>query len=598
MTVNPRVELDTIRVSDIYLREAPAPGFFDLQFGLSWGGSWRFDPTRRGGNWDAAWVFVKFQRRPVVKASPELDEALSGGDPLQVTSRLREQGLDFDQPLRATPIEEGWLVRSSILQKPQQPGVQTESQDITIKVLRCTDETATDETTTDATRITRRSFDWTQAMIEQVVNCPKGAVVVPGDGRLGVFVHRNSKNLGLGPVKFKDIDLRLHLTDGSTPQVEDLSVAVFALNMVYIPEGPFWAGDYRGQVDQAFFDSCSLNDPEGTWAYQVDSEAQIEVGDADGDCPEGEKLLYYRSNPPLRAGGDQCGPIPEAFPKGFQAFYVMKSHVTQGEYADFVNYLPTTAKTQRYPYEEGAYRYTIARDRSMRRIARRPLRACNFLAWADGIAFAAWACLRPLSELEFEKACRGPLLPVTREYAWGNTELVPAQIIVGPGTTEVAVSGNCNVDNTFILFNGGDGASGPVRDNSLIISGSPDVETQVPIEEGFDLRTATGASYYGVLGMSGNLWEQCVTVGNPQGRAFTGKNGTGQLSLAGSAPARELSWPNDIGIGAGFRGGTWFTDSLKARLADRTYAAGLRGYFFRSLDTGFRCATTAPADDE
>jgi len=38
--------------------------------------------------------------------------------------------------------------------------------------------------------------------------------------------------------------------------------------------------------------------------------------------------------------------------------------------------------------------------------------ACNLLSWWDGAKFAAWAGLRPMSELEYEKACRGPLKPV------------------------------------------------------------------------------------------------------------------------------------------------------------------------------------------
>jgi hypothetical protein len=39
-------------------------------------------------------------------------------------------------------------------------------------------------------------------------------------------------------------------------------------------------------------------------------------------------------------------------------------------------------------------------------------------------AFADWSGLRPMSELEYEKACRGYNTPaVPNEYAWGNAKL-------------------------------------------------------------------------------------------------------------------------------------------------------------------------------
>ena len=40
-----------------------------------------------------------------------------------------------------------------------------------------------------------------------------------------------------------------------------------------------------------------------------------------------------------------------------------------------------------------------------------------------GVAFADWAGLRSMTELEYEKACRGPLEPVAGEYAFGTNEI-------------------------------------------------------------------------------------------------------------------------------------------------------------------------------
>ncbi len=56
-----------------------------------------------------------------------------------------------------------------------------------------------------------------------------------------------------------------------------------------------------------------------------------------------------------------------------------------------------------------------------------PDRACNRVLWHDGATYADWAGLRPMTELECEKACRGPVYPVTGEYAWGNTTFSRAE---------------------------------------------------------------------------------------------------------------------------------------------------------------------------
>src|SRR5208283_4202281 len=52
--------------------------------------------------------------------------------------------------------------------------------------------------------------------------------------------------------------------------------------------------------------------------------------------------------------------------------------------------------------------------------------AMNYSYWLDAAAYAAWAGLRPYTELEYEKAARGPITPVNGEYAWGSTGITNA----------------------------------------------------------------------------------------------------------------------------------------------------------------------------
>ena len=44
----------------------------------------------------------------------------------------------------------------------------------------------------------------------------------------------------------------------------------------------------------------------------------------------------------------------------------------------------------------------------------------NYVSFTDGLAFTDWAALRPITELEYEKAARGPSEPIDAEFVWGT----------------------------------------------------------------------------------------------------------------------------------------------------------------------------------
>ena len=439
--------------------------------------------------------------------------------------------------------------------------------------------------------------NWGPAHFETDANSylgPVDSVIAPAEDGLGFFVYRRAP--GRGPVSFRGIAVTFaDDTAQFIAESEELDVAVMAIRMVYIPEGPFWVGDPTGVRGPTNCFYAPESQDTSNLAYQVASEAAIDIGKESGQ-------LYYKDN---GYGGDQKGPIPAEFPKGTEPFYIMRDHVTQSHYARFINLLPSTAKTIRYPYlGEGAFRFTIYTDRSGNRTATRGRRPCNYLSWADGTAYADWAALRPMTELEFTKACRGLADPVEDEFAWGNTCIELAQIILGHESVESVVSGNCNIGNANVPFDGGDGGQGPVRSDVLLMQGAPDAVFFFKDHELYHdptisrIRQESGVSYYGVMGLSGNLWEYAVSVGSPEGRAFTGKHGNGNLDSSGSPDYDDLCWPGVDCNGVGFRGGSWYTDEALGRVADRSYGGGLPGYIFRSHDTGFRCARTAPADAE
>ncbi|MDX9867462.1 MAG: hypothetical protein RBT78_06010, partial [Kiritimatiellia bacterium] len=96
-------------------------------------------------------------------------------------------------------------------------------------------------------------------------------------------------------------------------------------------------------------------------------------------------------------------------------------------------------------------------------------------------------------------------------------------------------------------------------------------------------REQAGAGYWGILELTGNLFERCKTVGNDAGRTFDGVHGTGALTDSGSA--QNATWANGMGRrGGGFSSNTVVSDRYLASHADNS----------RYFPFGFRCVRTAP----
>ena len=382
-------------------------------------------------------------------------------------------------------------------------------------------------------------------------------IIVPADKK-GAFLRRSA--FGSGNVSASSIQFVWDYGTDGVIGTSTVRVKVFAIEMVYIPAGSFYIGS-GGSETAAFYTYPTTTNP-----YLISSESAITVGTSSGN-------LYY---PSTTYGGDQSGPIPEDFPKGYAAFYIMKYEVSQGQYVDFLNTLTSTQASARYPNNNGNYRHTISGSYP-NYSASRPDRACNYLSWADLCAYADWAALRPFTELEFEKAARGPSVPTPNEYVWGNTNITQAVTISGTedGTETITTTGaNCNYGSA--TFSGGDAGQGPLR-CGIFATGS-------------STRISSGGSYYGVMELSGNLWERPVSVGNSTGRVFTGLHGDGVLS--GSGYADVTNWPGSDATGGGYRGGYWNNDASRVRTSDRNSAANTNSG--RSDNYGARAARTSP----
>jgi formylglycine-generating enzyme required for sulfatase activity len=270
----------------------------------------------------------------------------------------------------------------------------------------------------------------------------------------------------------------------------------------------------------------------------------------------------------------QTAPANASWPNGYGAFYCMKYEVTQQQYVDFLNTLTQTQATARkYTLNPLANRYAITGTAVGSYMTTNPNVACNYLGWGDDAAYADWSGLRPMTELEFEKACRGPLAAVTGEYAWGTADVAgSAYTLSGAGTASEGIATNYSTTagNAMNATTKVSGNNGPVRVGIF--------------SNGTSGRLSAGASYWGIMELSGNLWERPVTIADATGRAFTGTHGDGVLASSGDADA--ATWPGTNAVGAGWSGGSWFSGTVFMQVSDRNNAGTWNSY--RTRDFGFR----------
>lgn len=236
---------------------------------------------------------------------------------------------------------------------------------------------------------------------DRVVN-PAG--FVPGEGtpieivvsedRVGMFIRLAAD--GNGTVSAKGVTVSVEPTTDNRPPTTE--IRAFGIEMAYIAEGPFSLGSYGREWNRFFkWTGDGLETP----PYRVTGSGPIPTGRREG-------ALWAVALQP-----EDGGEIPTTFPNGYAAFYCTKlPFINLGQYADFLNTLTPALVGKRY--QEGGHGRWIRREGKPDAAVFTPSKPAEYLqwlSWADGAAYAAWAGLRPMTDLEYEKMVRGPQEP-------------------------------------------------------------------------------------------------------------------------------------------------------------------------------------------
>lgn len=381
---------------------------------------------------------------------------------------------------------------------------------------------------------------------------------------IGTFIRRGTD--GTGTFSATGVQLRWNYAQQGIAFNDLAEVRVFGIEMVHVNQGAFAAGS--GGTESSAFTLTTINTATATMAPSGTGS----LGGQSGGFPTG-----------------QTAPTTASWPNGFNAFYCMKYEVSQQGYVDFLNTLTYTQQVTRTanapnsaagtgalstgntsrngvdiqtpgvdPTTPAVYACNLDGDAVFGEAVDGKDIGCNYLSWGDMTAYLDWSGLRPLTELEFEKACRGTLSPIPNEYPWGTTGIsANVYTLVNSGSTNEGIATNYSttLGNAVYLLGG---ISGPLRVGIFAANA------------GNSGRVTAGASYYGVMELGGNVIERPVTIGNASGKAFTGTHGNGSLATNGDQDV--ANWPLPSALGSGFRGGAWASDAVRLQVSDRNAA--------------------------
>jgi formylglycine-generating enzyme required for sulfatase activity len=423
---------------------------------------------------------------------------------------------------------------------------------------------------------------------------PSGATASQADTK-GLFIYRDAN--GTGNLSLTGVQLRWNYGTDGVGDEEKIYVKVFAVEMVLVPQGDFQVGS-GGQNTGEFRRANDVSSSSTATTFTITSSAPTFQGNNSSSSAANLSTRLGAGND--LSTGTTTATLGAGYPTGYAAFYCMKYEISQGQYRDFLNTLTYTQQVTRTASAPNSavgtgalissgtarngieiktastssttpavYGCDLSNNNTFDEAADGEWIACNYLSWGDIAAYLDWAALRPMTELEYEKACRGNLPPVVNEYAWGVASATNVSSLLNTSqSTEASNTSGANLVSNSAF------STGPVK-VGIFATGS-------------STRIQAGSGYYGIMELSGNVWEQTVPISTANARSFSNVMGDGTLATDGNAVV--TTWPvsSDVGI----RGGSYTSAGALNYVSDRTSISA--GVTARNNNVGGRGVRATP----
>jgi formylglycine-generating enzyme required for sulfatase activity len=307
--------------------------------------------------------------------------------------------------------------------------------------------------------------------------------------KIGSWIYRSTQ--GSGTFNSTNMQLQWNYGLSGLNDVTGLEVRVYAVEMVYVPQGDF-------NVAKSF------NIPGSDYPY-----SNFGIASASGD---NFPVINTKLSPSINYNDlfnqitlkikgdagldtDNNGSIDNTtYPTGYFAFYCYKYEMTNQQYADFLNTLTASQVTT---LGTSGITVTLSNGQYFSSLPNQPCGESNsdrFYAYAD------WSGLRPMTFLEFNKACYGPNQPILAYSMCGGLSYPAGGQLVG----QIDYS-NCShlINNVGYLATAS------------------------------STRESSGASYYGIMDLTGvNRPEPVIKLNYFQ---FSSNNGNGSLNSSGTS---------------------------------------------------------------
>lgn len=239
-------------------------------------------------------------------------------------------------------------------------------------------------------------------------------VIEPTSDQMGAFIRLATE--GQGNFNAEGLQLRWNYSTEGLASVSGLEIRVFAIEMVYHPQGDFsvrrdnWYGTTFQDDFGNLYGMNTLTQAPGDKIVVVNNRLspEVRIGDAEID-PSSPAYGFNVQRIKGDAGLDQNadGVVDNTiYPTGYYPFYLFKYELSDQQYADFLNCLtPVQQATM------GVAGSTLTAVNGQY-YSSSPNIACWEASPQRVFAYADWAGLRPMSFLEYHKAFNGPKNPV------------------------------------------------------------------------------------------------------------------------------------------------------------------------------------------